>query len=202
MLRGFVCMHAMLDQVKAAWDLHAKGAASGGFSTIISEIDDFSEAVDAALNAVRATTAESRILSTLAVTKNPRERLLEISNEYAGAHRRSVRLERGWFERGRFTPRHCHSRGCLVVRLSFRALGQDIAIRHSPCRVVRLSRLLVRRSGCCIYLSRLVVWLSFHDFSEAVDAALNAVRATRQLGRHGSADVELADVIACRGSGL
>ena len=83
-------MHAMLDQVKAAWDLHAKGAASGGFSTIISEIDDFSEAVDAALNAVRATTAESRILSTLAVTKNPRERLLEISNEYAGQHRRSV----------------------------------------------------------------------------------------------------------------
>ena len=83
-------MHAMLDQVKAAWDLHAKGAASGGFSTIISEIDDFSEAVEAALNAVRATTAESRILSTLAVTKNPRERLLEISNEYAAAHRRSV----------------------------------------------------------------------------------------------------------------
>ena len=55
MLRGFVCMHAMLDQVKAAWDQHAKGAASGGFSTIISEMDDFSEAVDAALNAVRAT---------------------------------------------------------------------------------------------------------------------------------------------------
>ena len=90
MQRAFVCKHAMLDQVKAAWEKHAKGAATSGFHTILSDMDDFTEAMGAALDAVRATIAESRIVSTMIVTKNPRQRLLEISNEYTGQHGRSV----------------------------------------------------------------------------------------------------------------